>query len=87
MIELERRKIDRHLIELTRSYLSNRVLLIGENNRMKLTCGVPQGSVVGPLLWNSYYDDVFRIEVADGVTLTEYADDLALVAVASQELS
>ena len=48
---------------------------------MKLTCGVPQGSVVGQSLWNLYCGDVFRIQMPDVVTLIGYADDLALVVV------
>ena len=80
--ELERRHVERYLIEMTRSYLSNRVLLVGEREGMRLTCGVPQGSVLGPLLWNMFYDGVLRIGMPEGVTLIGYADDLALVAVA-----
>ena len=79
---LEERKIDRHLVEVVRSYLSDRTLIVGGTNTVKLTCGVPQGSVLGPLLWNVYYDGVLGVEVPDGTTLVGYADDLALVTVA-----
>ena len=47
---------------------------------MRLTCGVPQGSVLCPLPWNIYYD-VFRVAMPDGVALIGYADVQALVAV------
>ena len=40
------------------------------------------GSVIGPLLWNVYYDDVFRIQMPGGMTLVGYTDDLGMVAVA-----
>ena len=80
--ELEGRNISGHLVEVVRSYLSDRTLIIDGTNTMRLTCGVPQGSVLGPLLWNVYYDGVFGVEVPEGVTLIGYADDLALVAVA-----
>ena len=33
---------------------------------------------MGSLLWNLYYDDVFRIEMSNRVTLIGYADDLAI---------
>ena len=42
------------------------------------TCGVPQGSILGPLLWNIHYDGVFDVEMPDGVTIVGYADDLAV---------
>ena len=78
---MESKKIDRYLIEVVRSYLTNRILNVGDRGNIHLTCGVPQGSVLGPLLWNMYFDDVFRVEMSAGVTLIGYADDLALVAV------
>ena len=69
--ELERRGISSDMIQRTRNYLSERALLVGGRAiRLGLTCGVPQGSVLEPLLWNIYYDGVFGTEMPDGVTLT-----------------
>ena len=44
-----------------------------------VTGGVPQGSVLGPLLWNIMYDGVLRLRVPDGVKIVGFADDLAVV--------
>ena len=75
--ELEERwRIDRHFAELVGSYLMDKVLLIGDRRKqMKITCGVSQSSILGPLLWNVFYDRVFDVEAPDGVTIIGYSDD------------
>ena len=43
---------------------------------------MPQGSVLGPLLWNIAHDRVLtRIVLPEGVSLTCYADDTLLLAI------
>lgn len=46
----------------------------------KMSCGVPQGSVLGPLLWNIGYDWVLRGATLWGVSVTCYADDTLVLA-------
>lgn len=48
-----------------------------------MSCGVPQGSVIGPDLWNVLYDDLLRMELPTDVELIAFADDVPLVATAS----
>ncbi|CAK1582411.1 unnamed protein product [Parnassius mnemosyne] len=48
--------------------------------RRVMSCGVPQGSVLGPLLWNIGYDWVLRGELPSGAELTCYADDTLVTA-------
>lgn len=48
--------------------------------RRGVECGVPQGSVLEPLLWDLAYDDVLRSERPPGCTAVCYTDDTLLLA-------
>ena len=61
------------------SYLGNRSQYVQVNDSKSATkpCqfGVPQGSVLGPLLFNLYVNDLQDIDPADPVNTCQYADD------------
>ena len=64
-----------------RSYLANRsqFVKIGDSasNGTFLSAGVPQGSVLGPLLFCSYVSSIQTV-IPDGVLFHQYADDTQL---------
>ena len=66
------------LLTLLRDYLHEREMRVVHNGRQsspqKIEAGVPQGSVLGPLLWNIYINDLLNLVPC----ARAYADDITL---------
>lgn len=46
----------------------------------EITCGVPQGSVVGPTLWNLTYGRVLRTDCLECTCIIGFADNALVMA-------
>ena len=69
-------------LKLIKSYLTNRwqrtKLDTGFSKWTEIILGVPQGSVLGPLLFNIYINDLFFL--TENINICNYADDATFYA-------
>ena len=77
LAKLEACGLDNNAVSFTRSYLTNRLQRCKINNSFiewtKISAGVPQGSISGPLLFNIFINDIFLfLQKCD---LANYADE------------
>lgn len=84
MRRLREIEISPYVRKMIAAYLSDRTIFAGDEV-YQVTCGVPQGSILGPTLWNVGYDSVLRQDWPASVTPVAFADDLALVITAREE--
>lgn len=79
---LWRKHFPMYICRIVEDYLSNRWIshrdINGQVCKRGMLASVPQGSVLGPLLWNLTYDRVLRYQTYEGCTVICYADDTLL---------
>lgn len=88
--ELRRREVPRYLRRVLYTYFEGRKIAYQAEEagiHVKYTGGggggVPQGSIIGPLLWLIYYDPILRLQMPSGCQLTGFVDDLGLTITAA----
>ncbi|KAL1448331.1 hypothetical protein WDU94_014008 [Cyamophila willieti] len=79
---LEEKRVPGYLVRVIQSYFTDRVIVSPNGVCRRMTAGVGQGSILGPLLWNLVYDGVLHLPLPDSVAQVAYADDLAIVVTA-----
>ena len=76
--ELAVRKDPVYLIRIIEDYFKGRRVAVATANRT-VDRGCPQGSVLGPILWNIVYDVVLQLLRLFGITVFAFADDTLLL--------
>lgn len=83
---LREKNVPEYLQSIIGAYLAERRLNVtlpdGGTRSSEIWRGVPQGSVLGPDLWNVLYDGLLAIPLPRDVETIAFADDIALIATA-----
>lgn len=85
---LEKRQVPKYIRRMIHSYLSERIVVYEGDSwviKEEMSCGAPQGSCLGPLLWNVVYDDFLRMDMLPGVEVIGFADD-ALITIQALDI-
>lgn len=79
--DLDDLHVSQYIKAIIRSYLAERtatLILGGVAKKVRLTKGCPQGSILGPILWNITMDNLLKKQQPEYARIQAYADDIAV---------
>ena len=79
---LQESECPRNLYNLTKNYFSQRKASLETNNiniERAVSKGCPQGSCLGPGMWNIFYNSLLNVIFTSGTKIIAFADDLIML--------
>lgn len=77
---LQSKQTPQYLIRIIRYYLEDRSVMVGGEKKI-IACGVLQGSVISPTLWNVMYDELLKLPMPQGVEIIGFADNITITVI------
>ncbi|GIY24046.1 RNA-directed DNA polymerase from mobile element jockey [Caerostris darwini] len=70
--------IPTYLKNIIANFLDNRSVVL-HNHFKHYNKGIPQGSCLGPILWNVFLNDFLQLQFGDNIKVQAFADDLLIM--------